>query len=111
MFDNLKRVAVNELKKLDTAYAGKEEFSEADAKRFDCMAHGLKCLLTSTAMLESEEYEEGMSGARGRSPMTGRYVSRTGNQSYEEGYSRGYSEAMSNGASGHYPYYPEPRRW
>jgi len=109
-FENLKRVAMNELKKLDTAYAGKEEFSESDVKKFDCVAHGLKCLLTANKMIEAEEYEDGMSGARGRSPMTGRYVSRDGgNRSYEEGYSRGYSEAMGN--SGHFPYYPEPRRW
>lgn len=101
MYDNLKRVAMNELSKLDSAYANKDEFSEADAKKFECMSHGLKCLLTSTAMIEAEEYgyeNGGMSGRRGRDPATGRYMSRD----------------MGPGYSGHYPpdyYYPEPRRW
>lgn len=91
-FDNLKRVAMNELKKLNAAYASKNEFEESDAKKFDCLSHGLKCLLTAEAMLEADEYEEsGISGRRGRG-ADGRYVSRDG---YREGYDRGYSEAMS----------------
>ena len=75
-FKNLKRVALNELRKLDSMYANKEEFSEADAKKFDCMAHALKSLLTAEAMMEAEEYgyEDGMSGRRGRNSM-GQYSS------------------------------------
>ena len=121
-FKNLKRVAMNEARKLDAAYANKEEFSEGDLKRFDCLMHGMKCMLTTEAMLEAAEYEDDMSrdmgnsGYRGRSPMTGRYVSRDENNSYTEGYSRGYSEAMNQnhgGNSGHYPHppqYPYPER-
>jgi len=121
-FKNLKRVAMNEARKLDAAYANKEEFTEGDLKRFDCLMHSLKCMLTTEAMLEAAEYEDGMSrdtgnsGYRGRSPMTGRYVSREENNSYTEGYSRGYSEAMNQnngGNSGHYPqppHYPYPER-
>lgn len=120
-FKNLKRVAMSELRKLDAQYANKEEFSESDAKKYDCMMHGLKCQLTAEAMLNSEFEDEngydmnsGMSGRRGRSPMTGRYVSRDGGNSYADGYSQGYSEAMDQmNNSGHYPMmggYP-PRRW
>lgn len=120
-FKNLKRVAMSELRKLDAQYANKEEFSESDAKKYDCMMHGLKCQLTAEAMLKSEFEDEngydmngGMSGRRGRSPMTGRYVSRDGGNSYADGYSQGYSEAMDQmNNSGHYPMiggYP-PRRW
>ena len=124
-FKNLKRVAMNELRKMDAAYANKDEFSESDSKKYDCLMPGLKCQLTSEAMLEPEEYGEegmsrtdGMSGRRGRSMTTGRYISRDSGTSYAEGYSQGYSEAMNqmngNGmSSGHYPPampYP-PRRW
>ena len=81
--------------------------SEQELKRLD--------MLACRGMEHPEEFEGGSSGMRGRSPMTGRYVSREqGN--YEDGYSKGYSEAMNQmnqGNSGHYPmpYYPEPRRW
>lgn len=125
-YKNLKRVAMNELRKLDSMYAKADEFSESDAKKYDCLMHGLKCQLTVEAMEEPDEYEEGesrgMSGARGRSVITGRYVSREGGNSgasYEAGFSQGYSAAMSQGGngggnSGHYPmgpYYPERRGW
>ena len=98
-FKNLKRVAMNELRKLEAAYANKDEFAEADAKKYDCLWHGLKCQLTAEAMMEAEQEsypdEGGMSGRRGRSTVTGRYVSRDGGQSYAEGYSQGYNEAMN----------------
>lgn len=97
--------------------------SEKDLERLDKLYHIKKSMLTAKAMTDAEEYSEGMSGARGRSAMTGRYVSREGgNSGYSEGYSQGYSQAMSQmmnsgynngGNSGHYvpPYYPEQRRW
>lgn len=131
-FNNLKRVAINELKKLNAAYANKDEFAETDVKKFDCLSHGLKCLLTAEAMLEAEEYEQetGVSSRRGRG-ADGRYVSRDGyKEGYERGYSEamnkksnddsyisgfntGYSEAMNIGASGHHPAIPYPTkpRW
>lgn len=91
--------------------------SDKDLDRLDKLYHTKKDMLTCLAM--EEEYPEGgMSGYRGRSPSTGRYVSRESNNSYEEGYSKGYTAAMNQnggGNSGHYPmqnpYYPEPRRW
>lgn len=131
MFENLNRVVMNELKKLDTAYASKEEFSPEDAKKYDCLMHGWKCHLTAEAMYEAEMqgYSEdagnsesrGMSGRRGRNPVNGRYMSMDSrsDMSYADGYSRGYSEAMERvergqNQSGHfpqnmprYPMYPE----
>lgn len=104
-FRNLRRIALNELRTLDTQYADKQEFSDADAKKYDCLMHGLKCQLTAEAMLQAEDYEmEGMSGRRGRSSVTGRYVSRDGGQSYAEGYSQGYNEGMSQQRSGNRSY-------
>lgn len=95
--------------------------SEKDVERLDKLYHIKKDMLTTQAMQDAEGYSEGMSGMRGRSPMTGRYVSRDSG-SYEDGYSKGYSEAMNQmsqnqggGNSGHWPmpnpYYPEQRRW
>ena len=90
--------------------------SEQDYKRLDLLYHLKKSMLTCHGMEHPEEFEGGSSGMRGRSPMTGRYVSRE-QGSYEDGYSQGYAMAMNQnggGNSGHYPmnpYYPEPRRW
>ena len=114
MFENLKRVAMNELKKLDTAYANKEEFSPEDAKKYDCLMHALKSHLTSCAMMEAENYSENenVSGRRGRNPVNGQYMSMdrgNSNTSYADGYSRGYSEAMAQNQSGYsYMYPPRP---
>ena len=108
-FKNLKRVVIEELEKLDAQYASKSEFTQADAERYRCLMSGLTKQLTAEAMMEAEEYEGGysgedggMSGRRGRSPSTGRYVSRDGGMSYADGYSHGYSEAMRQ-QSGHWP--------
>ena len=99
--------------------------------RMDKLYHTKKDILATWGMEHPEEYYEdnsgdNMSGMRGRSPMTGRYVSRDANQTYAEGFSKGYSEAMNQmntsrdmhqgeGTSGHYPmhnpYYPDQRRW
>ena len=71
--------------------------------RLDKLYHAKKDILATWGMEHPEEYYEGnsgeMSGARGRSPMTGRYVSR-------EGYPQGNSEHWPMN-----PYYPEQRRW
>lgn len=110
MFENLKRVAINELNKLDNMYASKEEFSAEDAKKYDCFMHALKSQLTAEAMMDAEEYsQEGMSGRRGRDPMTGKYVSRETrpDMSYADGYSKGYSEAMNQSRHWNMPPYPE----
>lgn len=113
-FEILEKKMCKELQTLEDKYmAAGSELAEADLKRIDVLAHALKSLATYRAMHEAEEYdEENLSGARGRSPSTGRYVSRDSGNSYSEGYSRGYSEAMSqmqNGNSGHYPMQPQWR--
>lgn len=107
----------------------KSGMSDQYLDRLDKLYHTKKDILATWGMEHPEEYfEENMSGARGRSPMTGRYVSREGNSntSYTDGYSRGYSEAMNQmsqaqgnnggGNSGHWPmqnnpYYPDQKRW
>ena len=66
-FKNLKRVAIEELEKLDSQYANKSEFTEKDAETYRSLMHGLKCQLTAEAMMEAKEYEGGMSGYHGRS--------------------------------------------
>lgn len=110
-FANLRRVAINELRKLDAKYAGKEEFEPNDAKTYDCLMHGLKCQLTAEDKMKAlAEPAEAVSGRLGRA-MNGRYVSRDGmsdRQSYDEGYSRGYQDAQS----GYWQMPPHyPRSW
>lgn len=55
----------------------------------------------SMAAMYSQGYSDGVSDARGRSPETGRYVSRDnmGNRSMGASYERGYADGM-NDASG-----------
>lgn len=111
---NLKRVATEELEKLDAKYANQSEFSAADAEMYKCLTMALEKQMR-IEQIEGEMYGEefqGYSGSRGRSPSTGRYVSREG-ASYADGYFHGYSEAMNQ--SGNYPHpgwrgYPE-RQW
>lgn len=94
----------HELELLENKYSTNSgmELSIQDLEKIDKLYHALKSMATYKAMKEAEEYgfeDEGMSGRRGRSPMTGRYVSRSmAPYGYEE--------------SGHYPY-PQgyPRQW
>lgn len=76
MFDNLIRVNLNELKKLDAAYANKDEFTEADAKKFDMFTCTLSRLMKSLPYIEEYGYDQdhSLSGRRGRDSM-GRYAS------------------------------------
>ena len=108
-FENLEKRMCKELMELEDKYGAGAEMSNNDIQRIDTLAHALKSLATYQAMKEAEDYEaEGFSGRRGRSPVTGRYVSRDGGASYSDGYAQGYSEAMSQmqGNSGHYPMPP-----
>ena len=91
--NNLKRVAMEELEKLDAKYANQSEFTAADAEMYKCLAMALEKHMR-IEQIEGEMNEmPGMSGRRGRSPMTGRYVSK------EAPY---YRPPMPSG------YYPEP---
>lgn len=113
-FESLEKAMCKELEILEQKFKNGSEMSVQDLDKVDKLAHAMKSLATYKAMKEAEDYEheqpeEGFSGRRGRSPMTGRYISRDGGRSYAEGYSQGYSAAMSQ-MSGHYPYpYELPR--
>lgn len=106
--DKTKDMAVKEkLCKEKDAIADKlmsgQEMSIQDLEKLDKIYHTLKNLCKYLEMSGEYEYEDGVSGARGRGP-DGRYISRMG--TYDDGYARGYSEAMSrmDGNSGtHYP--------
>lgn len=76
MFDNLIRVNLNELKKLNAAYASKDEFTEADAKKLDTLTCTLSRLMKSLPYIEEYGYDQDhdLSGRRGRDSM-GRYAS------------------------------------
>lgn len=87
---NLKRVAQEELEKLDAQYANKSEFTAADAEMYKCLTMALE------KQMRIEQIES------------------------EMGYSEGYGDDMSgrrsqymNQQSGHYPppWYPERGRW
>jgi len=68
MFDNLIRVNLNELSKLNSAYANKEEFSEGDAKKLDTLTCTLSRLMKSLPYIEEYGYDKeyGLSGRRSR---------------------------------------------
>ena len=94
-FEVLEKKMCMELTALEEKVKGSGEMSVQDLDKIDKLVHAMKSLATYNAMKEAEEYEmDGMSGRRGRSPSTGRYMSRDGGQSYADGYSRGYAEAM-----------------
>lgn len=87
---NLKRVAQEELEKLDAQYANKSEFTAADAEMYKCLTMALEKQMRieqiESEMGYSEGYGDDMSGRRGQ------YMSQQ---------------------SGHYPppWYPERGRW
>ena len=122
----LEQKMCKELEMIQAKYAQNPaiEMSVQDLEKVDKLYHALKSMATYTAMNEAEEYSEdgwsstdgngmgGNSGRRGRSPMTGRYVSR--DSRYSDGYNDGYSSAMEHmngGNSGHYPMPYYPHRW
>lgn len=75
-FENLERVVISELEKLNNDYANKNEFTEADAKKFDMLAHAWKSLETAVAMCESDDRMDG--GMSGRMYGRNRYGYRSG---------------------------------
>lgn len=109
---NLKRVAQEELEKLDAKYANLSEFTAADAEMYKCLMMALEKQMRIEQIegeMYGEEYEMGgMSGRRGRG-ANGRYISMEGGNSYADGYSTGYGEAMRQ--SGHWPPMPYPERY
>ena len=121
-YEHLDKALCKELEKLNKKFTADIEPTEQEVERADKLYHALKSAETYYAMKDAEEEEEeemkggysgeghsmrrgrsyadGMSGARYRSPRTGRYMSRD----------------MGDGYSGHWnpmeyidPYYD--RRW
>ena len=82
MFEGLCEAIHKEMDMLDEKYSKGTQLSGQDLEHIDKMAHALKSLKTYEAMSGNSEYGGSYDGsyARGRSRMTGRYVSR------DEGY-------------------------
>ena len=107
MFDNLIRVNLNELHKLDAAYANKDEFTEADTKKLDVLTCTLSRLMKSLPYIEEYGYDQdqALSGRRGRDSM-GRYASRSAGP-----YMSGHIPPMSVPRSSYYDYQPQSEYW
>lgn len=90
-YEHLEKALCSELEKLDKKLTTGEEMTEQDLERADKLYHALKSAETYYAMRDAGEDDwsgestrsgrgyrsyDGMSGARYRSPRTGRYVSR-----------------------------------
>ena len=96
MFDGICEAIHNELDKLDEKYSKGIQMNGTDLENIDKMTHALKCLKTYETMQGNSEYDGSYRGsyngsyARGRSRMTGRYISRDENPSYDypDGYRR-----------------------
>jgi hypothetical protein len=87
MFDGICDAIHRELDVLEDKYSKGTQLSGQDLEHIDKMAHALKSLKTYEAMEGHSEYGGSYDGsyARGRSRVTGRYVSRDG---YEPEYRR-----------------------
>jgi len=85
MYQGICEAIHREMDELEKKYANGVQLESKDLQDIDRMAHALKSLATYEAMTGESSYA-GDSYARGRSRMTGRYISRDGG--YEpDGYS------------------------
>jgi hypothetical protein len=75
MYHGICEAIHREMDELENKYANGTQLSAKDLEDIDKMAHALKSLKAYEAMAGNSEYDGG-SYARGRSRMTGRYVSR-----------------------------------
>ena len=85
MFYAICKAIHRELAQLEEKYSSGAQMTAKDLEDIDKMAHALKSLKTDEAMEGNSEYDGGYRGSydsydRGRSRMTGRYISR------DEGY-------------------------
>ena len=82
MFEGICEALHREMEMLDEKYSnGKTPMNSSDLEHIDKMAHALKSLKTYEAMEGNSGYDGFYSRdsyARGRSRMTGRYISREG---------------------------------
>lgn len=86
MFEGICEAIHREMEELEKKYAKGTQMTKQDLDDLNTMAHTLKSLATYEAMKGNSEYS-GDSYARGRSRTTGRYISRDGGYSYDDGYS------------------------
>ena len=83
MFNGICDVLHREMERLDEKYSDdKASLTTQDLDHMDKMAHTLKSLAGYEAMLGGSGRYDGDSYARGRSRMTGRYISRDEPESY-----------------------------
>lgn len=85
MFEAICEAICKEMEKLEEKYDKGTQLSSADLEDIDKMAHALKSLATYKAMEGNSEYGREGSYARGRSRMTGRYISRDDGYDSREG--------------------------
>ena len=96
MYQAICNAVHTELEKLEEKYSGGAQMTSKDLEDIDKMVHALKCMKTCEAMEGNSEYGGSYDGsydgsyARGRSRMTGRYVSRDGYDSRDGGSYRRY---------------------
>lgn len=79
MFEGICEAIHKEMDMLEEKFEGGGKLTAQDLEHLDKMAHTLKSLKTYEAMEGNSEYDGG-SYARGRSRMTGRYISRDGDR-------------------------------
>lgn len=79
MFEGICEAIHKEMDALDEKYAKGTQLSTQDLEHIDLMAHALKSIKGYETMLGHSEYDGG-SYARGRSRVTGRYVSMEGDR-------------------------------
>lgn len=88
MFEGICEALHREMDMLEEKYSNsKSPMNAQDLEHIDKMAHALKSLKAYEAMTGNSEYDGG-SYARGRSRMTGRYISRDGGYDSRDGYYR-----------------------
>lgn len=95
MFEGICEALHREMDQLDEKFSKGAQMSGQELEHIDMMAHALKSLATYEAMKGNSEMDgnsyRGDSYARGRSRMTGRYVSR------DEGPGYGYNSQDPDG--------------
>ena len=89
MFEGICEAIHKEMDMLEDKYSKGTQLSGQDLEHIDKMAHALKSLKSYEAMTGNSEYGGSYdSYARGRSRMTGRYISRDGGYDSRDGYYR-----------------------
>ena len=95
MFEGICEALHREMDKLDEQLGtGKAQLNDKNLQDIDKISHALKSIATYEAMKGNSEYGgsyDGGSYARGRSRMTGRYISR------DDGNNRPYYHEVPNG--------------